>query len=260
MDPSIRRDRDPGETLQGSGNLSTSKAGNVLTPDRVPNEKTPSFSTATEEGGSGILPTSARRSFLDNPFSIIYVANCWPTSPAEVRYGSLRNYRFASTCAGWRFKVGIALFALMILAWLLIPIEAALGMSAGTIAATTAGIAIGNKIILVLAIAVMGKAGFQELKAKLFHKLTPPSEVSPMRYRIGLVMFCLPFLQGLLETWASHIAPQSGESTVGGRAMDAMMIASLFVLGGNFWDKLRALFFVNADLVMFLHVLVRWSC
>ena len=31
---------------------------------------------------------------------------------------------------GWRFKVGIALFALMILAWLLIPIEAALGMSA----------------------------------------------------------------------------------------------------------------------------------
>ena len=99
--------------------------------------------------------------------------------------------------AGWRFKVGIALFALMILAWLLIPIEAALGMSAGAIAATTAGIAIGNKIILLVAIAVMGKAGFQELKAKVFHKLTPPAEVSPMRYRIGLVLFCLPLLQGL---------------------------------------------------------------
>jgi hypothetical protein len=44
-------------------------------------------------------------------------------------------------------KVGIALLALMILLWLLIPIEAALKMSAGTIAATTTGIAIANKII-----------------------------------------------------------------------------------------------------------------
>jgi hypothetical protein len=152
--------------------------------------------------------------------------------------------------AAWRFKLGIALFALMIVAWVLIPIEAALGMSAGTIAATTAGIAIANKIILLLAIAVMGKAGFQELKAKLFHKLTPPAEVSPMRYRIGLAMFCLPFLQGLLETWASHIAPQLVGNRLGVDVlMDGMLIASLFVLGGNFWDKLRALFVADARAV-----------
>jgi hypothetical protein len=151
---------------------------------------------------------------------------------------------------GWRFKVGIALFALMILLWVLIPIEGALGMSAGTIAATTAGIAVANKFILLLAVAVMGKAGFAVLKAKLFQKLTPPAEVSPMRYRIGLVMFCFPFLQGLLETYASHIAPY----LVANRlwvdvAMDAMLIASLFVLGGNFWDKLRALFVADARAV-----------
>ena len=153
----------------------------------------------------------------------------------------------AAAPTGWRFKVGIALFALMILAWLLVPIEAALGMSAATIAATTAGIAIGNKIILLVAIAVMGKAGFQDMKAKFLHKLAPPAEVSPMRYRIGLVMFCVPLLQGLLETWASHMAPQ----LVANRlwvdiVMDVMLIASLFVLGGNFWDKLKALFSYNA--------------
>jgi hypothetical protein len=156
----------------------------------------------------------------------------------------------AAAPAGWRFKVGIAMFALMILAWLLIPIEAALGMSAAAIAATTAGIAIGNKVLLLIAIAVMGKAGFAELKAKVFHKLTPPAAVSPMRYRIGLVMFCLPLLQGLLETWASHIAPQ----LVANRLwvdilMDVMLIASLFVLGGNFWDKLRSLFVADARAV-----------
>jgi hypothetical protein len=148
---------------------------------------------------------------------------------------------------GWRFKVGIALFASMFLAWLIIPIEAALGMSAATMAATTAGIAIANKVILLLAISVMGKPGFATLKAKFLHKLTPPADVSPMRYRIGLVMFCLPFLQSLLETYASHFAPQ----IVANRMwvdilMDGMLVASLFVLGGNFWDKLRALFSFDA--------------
>ena len=151
---------------------------------------------------------------------------------------------------GWRFKVGIALFALMILAWLLIPIEAVLGMSAATIAATTAGIAIGNKIILLVAIAVMGKAGFQELKAKLFHKLTPPAEVSPMRYRIGLVMFCLPLLGGVFETYASHIVPHLVVNRLWvDIVLDVMLVASLFVLGGNFWDKLRALFVADARAV-----------
>jgi len=31
--------------------------------------------------------------------------------------------------------------------------------------------------------------------------------------------------------------------------MNGMLIASLFVLGGNFWDKLRSLFFVDARVV-----------
>jgi hypothetical protein len=149
--------------------------------------------------------------------------------------------------AGWRFKVGIALIALMVLAWLLLPIEAALGMPAATIAATPAGIAVANKIILLVAIAVMGKAGFQELKAKVFHQFKPPAEVGPMRHRIGLAMFCLPLLHGLLETWASHIAPFLVENQLSvDIAMDAMLIASVFVLGGNFWGKLRALFVRSA--------------
>jgi hypothetical protein len=155
------------------------------------------------------------------------------------------------TQSGWRVKTGVALFAFMILIWVLLPIQAALGMSAGTIAATTAGIAIANKVILLVGIGVMGKAGFAALKAKLFHRLTPPKEVSLMRYRMGLVLFCIPFLQGLLETWASHLAPH----LVANRLwvdflMDGMLIGSLFVLGGNFWDKLRALFAFNARVVL----------
>jgi hypothetical protein len=141
----------------------------------------------------------------------------------------------------------------MIGAWLLIPIEIALGMSAGTVAATTAGIAVGNKIILLLAIAVMGKSGFQELKSRTFgylKHLGPAATVSPTRYTIGLVMFSLPLLQGLLETWASHITPHFVANRLWvDVGADLMLFASVFVLGGNFWDKLRALFIREAVVV-----------
>ena|SRR5688572_29485619 len=152
---------------------------------------------------------------------------------------------------GWRFKVGVALFAWIILSWLLIPIEAALGMSGATIGATTAVLLVLNKVVFVVATAVMGKAGFLALKAKVFKKIAPPAKVSPMRYRIGLVMFVLPFIQSLLETWASHMAPQLVQNRLWvDVAMDGMLIASLFVLGGNFWDKLRALFVTDAVAVL----------
>jgi hypothetical protein len=153
----------------------------------------------------------------------------------------------ANKPAAWRFKTGIALVAFVILSWLAIPIEAALGVPAKTVAATTAALAIGNKVVLLIAIAVMGKAGFQELKSTIFSKITPPAQVSPARYRIGLVMFCLPFLQNMSETWASHLAPQLVENRMWVDVlMNVMLIASLFVLGGNFWDKLRSLFVYNS--------------
>ena len=66
----------------------------------------------------------------------------------------------------------------------------------------------------------------------------------------GRVSGHLPFLQGFLETWASHFAP----ALVANRLwvdvlMGGMLIASLFVLGGNFWDKLRAVFVADARVV-----------
>jgi hypothetical protein len=153
--------------------------------------------------------------------------------------------------AGWRFKTGVALFVWIILSWLLLPIEAALGMSGATIGATTAALLIGNKIIFVIATAVMGKAGFLALKAKVFKKLAPPARVSPTRYRIGLVMFFIPFVTSLIETWGSHVVPELVQNRLWvDAAMDGMLIVSLFVLGGNFWDKLRALFVSDAVAVL----------
>ena len=152
--------------------------------------------------------------------------------------------------AGWRFKLGLGVIALMIVVWLLIPLAAALGASSGTIAAITGGILIGNKVLLLLAVAIMGKAGFRDLKRTTFGhiaRFTPTSTVGPLRYRIGLVMFCVPIVSAIIDPYLHAIWPglqsNSWQLELAG---DAMLVASFFVLGGNFWDKLRALFLRTA--------------
>ena len=74
-----------------------------------------------------------------------------------------------------------------------------------------------------------------------------PDRVSPARYRIGLVMFVLPILFGWLGPYgASHIPGYEAHRFVVSLLGDVMFVASLFVLGGDFWDKIRALFIHGA--------------
>ena len=109
------------------------------------------------------------------------------------------------------------------------------------------------KIFTISAIAILGKPGFAYLKGVImnfFRKVGPPAEVGKWRYRVGLLMFFLPFLLTLLLTYFGPFLPGGREATAtymkGG---DVMQVVALFVLGGDFWDKLRALFVRNAKAV-----------
>ena len=63
-------------------------------------------------------------------------------------------------------------------------------------------------------------------------------------------MFCLPILQGFLNPYASQFAPDFVKNRFWiDVLMDTMQVASVFVLGGNFWDKLRALFVRDARVI-----------
>ncbi len=94
--------------------------------------------------------------------------------------------------------------------------------------------------------AVMGKPGYLYVKSRVFGLLRrygPPTEVSRARYNIGLVMFVLPILFGWAMPYISDLIPNLEDNlfayAIGG---DMLLLASLFVLGGDFWDKVRALF------------------
>jgi hypothetical protein len=155
-----------------------------------------------------------------------------------------------STAGGWRFKLGMGIFVLAFALWLIVPIAASVGTPAARMAALTGAIFVANKVLLVSCIAVMGKPGFQQLKQRVFgqaKRLAPTKTVGPARHFIGLVMFCLPLISAMIEPYVDTIWPGLRPNIWQLQALgDLMLIASFFVLGGDFWSKIHALFMRTA--------------
>ena len=99
-------------------------------------------------------------------------------------------------------------------------------------------------------VAPMGKAGFDYIKARVFgffKRHAVPRTVSRTRYRIGLALFLLPVLFGWLAPYGPGAIPgYESQRLAVSLAGDLLLLVSLFVLGGDFWDKLRALFIYEA--------------
>jgi hypothetical protein len=63
-------------------------------------------------------------------------------------------------------------------------------------------------------------------------------------------MFAVPIVFGWVVPYAADLIPgYTGHEITYGIIGDLMLLASLFVLGGEFWDKLRALFIHGAKAV-----------
>ncbi len=130
---------------------------------------------------------------------------------------------------------------------ILIPIVISLNLSSGWTTALSGLFMFGFPELAILAsVAIMGKVGFEFIKSKIFgfiKKHGPADTVNPTRYRIGLILFFLPVFVGWLLPYFIDIIPFYSEyklmiNVIG----DAILIISLFVLGGDFWDKIRSLF------------------
>ena len=152
---------------------------------------------------------------------------------------------------GWRLKLGITLFGLSIaLPVLGVPLVAAMGLSAATVATVSGAMLVGAEVLGIVAVAVMGKPGYAYIKNRVFSFLKqygPPAEVTRTRYTIGLVMFAVPVALGWLAPYATNLIPgYPGNEITYAIIGDIVLLVSLFVLGGDFWDKLRALFIHGA--------------
>ena len=151
-----------------------------------------------------------------------------------------------SVPVGARFYLGAAIFVLAFAIWGLVPLASSAGWGSSQIASLSGGIFIANKLLLIAAAAVMGKPGFDRLRGLLFKALRrfgPPADVSRRRYRLGLCLFVTSLLLTWIEPYAYSLLDTSSPfAVVADVPAFLLLLTSLFVLGGNFWDKLRALF------------------
>jgi hypothetical protein len=151
---------------------------------------------------------------------------------------------------GFRFGIAVGLIVAGYAALVLIPFVINSDMTIGLKTALSGLLALSPMLTKIAAVAVMGKRGFKILKAYVFKflgRFQPPETVGRERYRFGLILFVLsivfgsllPYLPGFLVDWKSN-------ETFWSLVNDVFLLVSLYVLGGEFWNKLAALFSYDA--------------
>ena len=165
---------------------------------------------------------------------------------------SQENQNIPQRPSSWRMAIAIVLITLSLGAPAFIPLVTGSGLSTGIKTILSGLLVVGiPQLLMLAAIALVGKAGFTYIKQQAMGKLiklAPPREVSKVRYYIGLAMFFLPFLVAVLGPYVAKWVPSNimdGRLAVGVLG-DTIFLASFFVLGGDFWDKLKALFIPGA--------------
>jgi hypothetical protein len=155
----------------------------------------------------------------------------------------------------WRMSLALALWVGGFFLPLAIPLVTTLPLPVATKTALSSLLVFGlPQLLTVIAIAIVGKSGFHYLKEQIFgaaKKLGPPMHVGRLRYRIGLVMLFLPLAVSLLEPYLTLLFDREPlPHWVYSAVDDTLFLMSFFVLGGEFWDKVKALFIYEARAVL----------
>ena len=146
-----------------------------------------------------------------------------------------------------RLILGVTILVIGFMSPLLIPLVTGTNWSVGVKTTVSGLLAFGiPEVFMLIAIAVMGKQGYEYIKEKAFKYLkrfAPADTVTLTRYRIGLIMFSLPLLIGWLQPYLGHYFAFLNQLPVWQYVVgDIIFFASFFVLGGDFWDKFSGLF------------------
>jgi hypothetical protein len=145
----------------------------------------------------------------------------------------------------WRFYAGMAALGTSCI----LPLGAVavpwLGLPAAhSVVLAGALVAGGPEVLCVLAIALLGKETFQYLtyKAKsVLRRVLGDKPVSKTRYYVGLATILLSLLPSYLYAYLSDVPPVSMRTYILAAA-DLAFVASVFLMGGEFWEKVRRIF------------------
>jgi hypothetical protein len=108
----------------------------------------------------------------------------------------------------------------------------------------------GPEVLALIAVSLLGKQAFDALTSKVFpflRALAPKGSVTRMRYKLGLFLFIVSFIPSYVVAYTPNLLPDTSPSRFYVcMGADLLFVISLFVLGGDFWDKLKALFIYDA--------------
>lgn len=117
----------------------------------------------------------------------------------------------------------------------------ALAMLAGIAGGPGGRILFMAELLILVPVIVAGQAVFERLRGWI--ATSAPAPIGRTQHRVGLLMFALPILFGLVEPYIGDSIPGYAENRVPvNLAIDFVLLVGLFVLGGEFWNKLRALY------------------
>lgn len=149
--------------------------------------------------------------------------------------------------ARFRLVAGGLVFLAGFLSPLLVPWVATSGLDVAWKTALSGLLVVGiPEVGMVIAVAILGRPGFEYLKQRFFgllRRYVPAGPVGPVRHRVGVALFVLPLLFAFL---GPYLGPFATDYTQWSRPLalagDLTLLVSLFLLGGEFWEKLRNLF------------------
>ncbi len=152
--------------------------------------------------------------------------------------------------------IGAVILVIGFLGPLLIPFVVKSNLPSTTKSVLSGLLAFGiPELFMLIAVAIMGKPGYIHIKGvflKYLRKLAPSGTVSRSQYRVGLFFFSAPLLFGFLMPYlGDHIDFFKAVPLWFHSLWDMLFIAGIFILGGDFWDKLSGLF--NYDVKVVKH-------
>lgn len=148
--------------------------------------------------------------------------------------------------ASTRLKLGIALVVVGNLLFFTSAWIAWMPWSAGVKATLWSILFFTPEAFTLMGAAVMGRENYEMFRLKaaaVIRRIKPPGNVSLLRHRVGLALLATPLLPAYVQAFKPEWLPD--HSAYRWQVMVAahlLAIGGLFLLGGDFWDKLHALF------------------
>jgi hypothetical protein len=145
-----------------------------------------------------------------------------------------------------RLILGGAIFLVGLICPIFVPLVALTDLPGGWKTAISGLLMLGiPEVFMLVSVAILGKPGFEFLKARLlgiFRRYALPTTVGPSRYRLGLVLLLAPLVAGWITPYLESIPGIDIDWLAVAVVGDLVLVAAFVVLGGEFWDKFRALF------------------